>query len=68
MRFLRPFCVLLLCLLLLSSAGCQHKGIPCPKPSGKTTKVKSNGANELEAIRVPFDKNGRVKKRKKLLF
>ncbi|MBF9255467.1 hypothetical protein I2I11_19370 [Pontibacter sp. 172403-2] len=67
MRLFRPFCSLLLC-LLLSVAGCQSKSIPCPKPSGKTSKVKGRGGNELEAIRVPFDKNGRIKKRKKLLF
>jgi len=67
MRFLRPLCMLL-CLLLLSGTGCQRKGIACPKPNGKSAKVKNNGTNELEAIRVPFDKNGRVKKRKKLLL
>lgn len=55
----------LLCVALLFGAGCQRKGIPCPKP-GKTTKLQGKNATGLEAVRVNMDKNGRVKKRRRL--
>ena len=53
----------MLCMALLLGAGCQRKGIPCPKP-GKTTKVQGKNASGLEAVRVEMDKNGRVKKKR----
>ncbi len=68
MRLLRNFSFLLFCTLLLSVSGCRNKGIACPKPNGKTAKVRGKNGSEFEAIRVQTDKNGRVKKRKKLLF
>ncbi|WP_224744173.1 hypothetical protein [Pontibacter aquaedesilientis] len=52
---------------LLLGTGCQRKGIPCPKP-GKTTKLSGKNANGLEAVRVDMDKNGRVKKKRWLIF
>lgn len=55
---------LLLCVTLLGT-GCQRKGIPCPKP-GKTSKVSGKNATGLEAVRVDMDKNGRVKKKKRM--
>jgi hypothetical protein len=57
----------LLCMVLLMGAGCQRKGIPCPKP-GKTSKVSGKNATGLEAGRVDMDKNGRVKKKKMGIF
>lgn len=61
MRILRPYLMMMLCLLLLAGTGCQRKGIiPCPKPTSKrTAKVQGSG---LEGIKVNTDKNGRVKK------
>ena len=67
MRTPRLLFLPLLCLLLLLGTGCQHRGIPCPTQHGRKTTVKSQGSAGLEAISVPRDKNGRVKKRKKLL-
>lgn len=55
----------LLCVALLFGAGCQRKGIPCPKP-GKTTKLQGKNAAGLEAVRVNMDKNGRVKKKRRI--
>ncbi|WP_276499628.1 hypothetical protein [Pontibacter litorisediminis] len=68
MRFLRPYLFLMLSLLLLAGAGCQRKGIPCPKPTSKrTVKVQGQGpAQGLEAIKVNKDKNGMVKKKRVL--
>jgi hypothetical protein len=63
MQKVRTWIVPLLCMALLFSAGCQRKGIPCPKP-GKTTKVQGKNASGLEAVRVEMDKNGRVKKKR----
>ncbi|WP_108209785.1 hypothetical protein [Pontibacter mucosus] len=64
MRILRPYLMMLLCLVLLASAGCQRKGIiPCPKPTSKrTVKVQGPNSQGLEAIKVNTDKNGKVKK------
>ncbi|MCC9135904.1 hypothetical protein ACFSKU_17920 [Pontibacter silvestris] len=67
----RSFLLPLFCLvLLLGAESCQRKGIPCPKPTGKRNRVsmKDQAGHGFEAIKVPTDKNGRVKKRKKLLF
>lgn len=67
MRVLRPYLFGLLCLILIAGAGCQRKGIiPCPKPTGKRgIKIKGPDAQGLEAIQVPMDKNGRVKKKRR---
>jgi len=54
----------LLCLALLFGAGCQRKGIPCPKPSKSRVKIQGKNAGGLEGIKVQMDKNGRVKKKK----
>ena len=67
MPFSRLLLLLILSAGLLFASGCQRKGIPCPKP-GKSVKVQGKGAGGLEAIKVNRDKNGRVKKRGKLLF
>ncbi|PRY14777.1 hypothetical protein CLV24_10314 [Pontibacter ummariensis] len=61
----RPLFLVVLCLMLLGGSGCQRKGIiPCPKPISKRNKIKITGGNSqgLEAIKVPKDKNGRVKR------
>ncbi|WP_242922176.1 hypothetical protein [Pontibacter liquoris] len=68
MRLLRLSSFFILSIFLLAGTGCQRKGIiPCPKQNGKNVMVKSKGAGSLEAISVPTDKNGRVKKHRKLL-
>ncbi|RAU84441.1 hypothetical protein [Pontibacter arcticus] len=65
----RYACICLFAVVLLLSAGCANKGIPCPKPSKNKSLVKSiGGGKDFESVSVPTDKNGRVKKRKKLLF
>ncbi|MBD1397218.1 hypothetical protein H9Q13_08585 [Pontibacter sp. JH31] len=67
MQKIKFWIVPLLCMALLLGTGCQRKGIPCPKP-GKTTKLSGKNANGLEAVRVDMDKNGRVKKKRWLIF
>ena len=64
MRTLRPLLLTAFCLTLVLGSGCQRKGIPCPKPTGKRTRVKmeTQGGQGFEAVKVPTDKNGRVKK------
>ncbi|MFD3003748.1 hypothetical protein ACFS7Z_25555 [Pontibacter toksunensis] len=64
MRILRSFLLALLCMGLLLGTGCQRKGIPCPKPTGKKNRVKmtTQAGQGFEAIKVPKDKNGKVKK------
>jgi hypothetical protein len=66
MPYSRLLYLFIICAGLLLTSSCQRKGIPCPKP-GKSVKVQGKGAGGLEAIKVPRDKNGRVKKRGKLL-
>ncbi|RIJ37834.1 hypothetical protein D1627_12140 [Pontibacter oryzae] len=67
MRVLRLYLFGLLCLSLLAGASCQRKGvIPCPKPTGKRgIKIQGPNTQGLEAIQVPMDKNGRVKKKRR---
>lgn len=67
MQKIKFWVVPLLCMALLLGAGCQRKGIPCPKPS-KTAKVSGKNATGLEAVRVDMDKNGRVKKKRMGIF
>ncbi|WP_239023040.1 hypothetical protein [Pontibacter mangrovi] len=58
---------MMLCLILVAGAGCQRKGIPCPKPtSRRTIKIQGDRAEGLEAIKVNKNKNGMVKKRRGL--
>ncbi|MHA6250104.1 hypothetical protein ACXYMU_19380 [Pontibacter sp. CAU 1760] len=66
MRVFRLFILAAFSLSLVLGTGCQRKGIPCPKPTGKRNRVKmtTQGGQGLEAIRVPTDKDGRVKKSK----
>ncbi|AKD02994.1 hypothetical protein POKO110462_20095 [Pontibacter korlensis] len=66
MRILRSYLLMLLCLVLLAGAGCQRKGIPCPKPTSKrTVKIQGENAQGLSGgIKVPTDKNGRVRKKR----
>ena len=64
MRYFRTFLLTAFCLSLALGSGCQRKGIPCPKPTGKRNRVKmeTQGGQGFEAVKVPTDKNGRVKK------
>ncbi|WP_161889338.1 hypothetical protein [Pontibacter russatus] len=64
MRTLCPLLLTAFCLTLVLGSGCQRKGIPCPKPTGKRNRVKmeTQGGQGFEAVKVPTDKNGRVKK------
>ncbi|MDX5482308.1 MAG: hypothetical protein LPK07_11565 [Hymenobacteraceae bacterium] len=66
----RALLLYLLCLPLLLGSSCQRKGIiPCPKPSSKRNKIEvlGPGGKGLEGVNVETDKNGRVKKRKRIL-
>ncbi|MCJ8166084.1 hypothetical protein MKJ04_14650 [Pontibacter sp. E15-1] len=64
MRTLRSFLLAAFCLTLVLGSGCQRKGIPCPKPTGKRNRVKmtTQAGQGFEAVKVPTDKNGKVKK------
>jgi hypothetical protein len=64
MRTLRTLVLTAFCLSLVLGSGCQRKGIPCPKPTSKRNRVKmtTQAGQGLEAIKVPTDKDGKVKK------
>ncbi|MBC5775859.1 hypothetical protein H8S95_17420 [Pontibacter sp. KCTC 32443] len=68
MAYTRVFYLLLLCVALSFATGCGKKGIPCPSPNGKSMKVSAKGSGSMEAIKVPYNKDGRVQKRKRFLF
>ncbi|MER2998720.1 hypothetical protein [Pontibacter populi] len=68
MTYNRILCFVLLCAALSFATGCNKKGIPCPTPNGKSTKVSVKGSGNMEAIKVSTNKNGLVQRKKKFLF
>ncbi|WP_439880577.1 hypothetical protein ACSX1A_15655 [Pontibacter sp. MBLB2868] len=71
MIFKRSFFLLpLIWVVLVLGSSCQRKGIlRCPKIDGKgsSTEVTGKDGKSVQATRVAFNKNGRVKRKKNRL-